>query len=106
MILCRGTVMSEPCVVIEEVTDPEQIARIRAQHERARRNSDWLQAHWPELIPQARGRHLAVAGQEAFIADSPDEAWAMAKAAHPDDDGLLLKYVRAEQGPRIYAHRG
>jgi len=98
--------MSEPRFIIEEVTDPAAIARARAQHERARRNSDWLQAHWPDLVPQARGRFLAIAGQEAFIADSPEEALARARAAHPDDDGLLIKYVRAGQGPRIYARRG
>ena len=91
--------MSEPRIIIKEVTDPDEIARAQAQHERARRNSDWLQAHWPELAPLARGRHLAVAGQEAFIAGTGEEAWAMAQAAHPDDDGALLQYVRAERGP-------
>ena len=98
--------MSEPRFIIQEVTDPDEIARAQAQDERARRNSDCLQAHWPDLLPQARGRHLAVAGQEAFIADSPEEAWALAMAAHPDDDGALLQYVRPERGPRIYANLG
>jgi hypothetical protein len=96
--------MGESQFIIEEVTDPAEIARIREQDERARRNSDWLQAHWPEIVSRARGRHVAVAGQEAFIADTADEAYALATAAHPDDDGLLLKYVRAERGPRIYAN--
>lgn len=98
--------MSTPRFTIEEVTDPEEIARSRALRERARRNDDWLQAHWPEIAPRARGRFLAVAGQEAFIADSMEEAWAMALAAHPDDDGAHLQYVIAKRGPRIYAHRG
>jgi hypothetical protein len=98
--------MSEPRFIIEEVTDPEAIARARAQDARARRNDEWLQAHWPEIAPRARGRFLAVAGQEAFIADTWEEAWALAKAAHPDDDGAHLQYVLAERGPRIYAHRG
>lgn len=95
-----------PPIVIEEVTDPEQIARIQAQHKQMQRNSDWLQAHWPDVLPQARGRFLAVACQEAFIADTWEDAWAMAKAAHPEDNGALLQYVRPEKGPRIYAHRG
>jgi hypothetical protein len=98
--------MSQPRFSIEEVTDPTEIARHRAQDERARRNSDWLQAHWADVLPQARGRFLAVAGQEAFIADTPEEARAMARAAHPDDDGLIAQYVRPERGPRIYADRG
>jgi hypothetical protein len=96
--------MGEPRFIIEEVTDPDEIDHFRRQNERARRNSEWLQTHWPELVPRARGRHVAVAGQEAFIADTADEAYALATAAHPDDDGLLLKYVRVERGPRIYAH--
>ena len=92
----------QPKFIIEEVTDPEEIARSRAQHERHRRNSDWLQAHWADVLPQARGKFLAVAGQEAFIADTPAEAWAWAKTTHPEDDGATVQYVRPEKGPRIY----
>jgi hypothetical protein len=92
--------------VIEEVNDPKVVARARAQHERARRNGQWLQAHWPDVLPQARGNFLAVAGQEAFIASTPEEAWALANAAHPEDDGAFVEYVRPERGPRIYAHHG
>ena len=56
--------------------------------------------------PQARGKFLAVVGQQAFVAETPEEAWALAKAAHPEDDGAISQYVRPEQGPRIYAHSG
>ena len=98
--------MGEPRFIIVDVTDPDELAQILEQDERARRNSDWLEAHWAELLPQARGRHVAVAGQEAFIGDIPEEAWAMAKAAHPDDTGALLQYVIPHPGPRIYADRG
>jgi hypothetical protein len=97
---------SRPPIVIEEVTDPKEIARIQAVHAQMRRNSDWLQSHWDEVMPEARGRFLAVACQEAFIADTPEEAWALAKAAHPDDGGAFMQYVIPEPGPRIYAHRG
>jgi hypothetical protein len=90
---------------VEAVDDPRRATQMREQDERARRNEAWLRAHWPELKPRARGRHIAVANQEAFIADTPEEAWAMAMAAHPDDDGALLQYVIPHEGPRIYAHR-
>ena len=96
----------DPKFIIEEVTDPNEIARARRQRDHARRNSDWLQKHWPELLPAARGKFIAVAGQEAFIADSAEEAWAVANAAHPDDDGIVDQYVRPERGPRIYAVQG
>jgi len=98
--------MIDSHLTLEEVNDPVVIARARAQHDRAKRNSKWLQAHWPDLLPQARGKYLAVAGQEAFIADTPEEAWAMARAAHPDDDGTLSRYVFPNTWPRIYAYRG
>src|SRR5438093_7035024 len=94
--------MSEPRIIIEEVDDPVEIARFQAQDERARRNSDWLQAHWSDVLPQARGKFLAVAGQEAFIADTIAEAWAWVDATHPEDDGATVQYVRPEKGPRIY----
>lgn len=98
--------MEEPRFTIEAISDPEAIARSRTQHERALRNSHWLESHWPDVLPQARGKFLAVAGQEAFIADSAADAWAWAAAAHPDDNGALVQYVFPNTAPRIYAHRG
>jgi len=92
-------------LILEEITDPAEIARCRAQHERARRNIEWLENHWGDLLPQALGKHLAVAGQEAFIADTPEEAWGRAKTNHPEDNGAFVQYVIPEKGPRIYANR-
>ena len=97
--------MSETRCVIEEIDDPAIVAHARAQQERARRNGQWLQAHWPEVLPHARGKFLAVAGQEAFIAGTPEDAWALAQAAHPEDNGAFVEYIRPERGPRIYVHR-
>lgn len=98
--------MVEGKFVVEEVHDPAAVARCRAQDERAKRNRDWLEAHWDKVLPQARGRFLAVAGQEAFLANTPEEAWALARAAHPADDGAFSQYVFPEGGPRVYGHRG
>ena len=94
-------------VLTMEVVEPADVnPQDRAQLERFKRNSDWLQSHWADLLPQARGKHLAVAGQEAFIADTPEEAWALARAAHPEDDGVLSQYVFPNTWPRIYAIAG
>ena len=60
--------MSEPLYIIEEVSDAHETARVQAQDARHRLNNAWLQTHWDEVLPQARGKFLAVAGQEAFIA--------------------------------------
>ncbi|HET6883558.1 MAG TPA: hypothetical protein VFI31_25625 [Pirellulales bacterium] len=97
--------MAEPRLTIEEVRDPDEAARSGVQFERGRQNSQWLAAHWHELLPGARGRFVAVAGQEAFVADSADEAWASAKQRHPEDDGAFVQYVFTTSGPRAYANR-
>ncbi len=97
--------MSDPRFGIEEVSDPTEIARSHAQHEQFLRNLNWLEAHWADLLPRALGKHLAVAGQTAYLADTSEEAWAMAQAAHPEDAGAFCQYVRPQRGPRIYAHR-
>jgi len=104
MLIVTGGVVQQSTFVIEEVTDPDEIARFQAQDERARLNGEWVQEHWSELLPSACGRFVAIAGQEAFIADTPRGAREQAKAAHPDDDGVFVQYVRPERGPRIYAH--
>ncbi|HEV3256359.1 MAG TPA: hypothetical protein VG013_05710 [Gemmataceae bacterium] len=97
--------MNEPRFIIEEVTDPVEIARSRAQHEQFQRNIDWVQAHWADLLPQALGKFLAVAGQEAFLADTPEEVIAWAKSVHPEDEAPFFQYVRPERGPRFYGNR-
>jgi len=96
-----GSIVNQPPFVIEEVTDPVEIERFRALMEQSRRNSDWLQAHWGDLLPQALGRFVAVAGQEAFIADTSLEAEARARAVHPEAKSVLVQYVMARKGPRI-----
>jgi hypothetical protein len=104
-IFTREGSMTNQHFVIEEVTDPEEIRRVHAQDERHRRNNAWLQAHWEDLLPQARGKFVAVAAQEAFIAETPEAAWPWVEAAHPEDNGAIIQYVRTQRGPRIYAHR-
>jgi hypothetical protein len=91
--------------VFRTVTDPTEIARGQEVSEQFRKNSEWLEAHWADLLPGALGKHIAVAGQEAFIADTPQEVIALARVAHPSDNGLLVRYVPVNQGPRIYGIR-
>lgn len=97
--------MTQPKFIIEEVNDPDEVARLRAQDERHKRNSDWLQTHWADVLPQAHGKFLAVAGQEAFIADTIKDAWAWVDVKHPEDNGAIVQYVRSEKGPRFYGNR-
>jgi hypothetical protein len=104
MIIAQGPGL--PKLKVEFGSPPADPTAINARLERARRNSQWLQAHWADLLPQALGKHLAVAGEEAFIADTPQEAWAMAKQAHPEDDSATIMYVNPHRGPKIYANRG
>jgi len=92
-----------PEVTVFEVTDPESIARHRKQDERHARNLQWLQAHWADL-PHARGRYVAVADQQAFVADTAEIGWDWARSEHPDDDGAVVMFVPREKGWRIYAH--
>ena len=59
--------MHEPQFTIEEVSDPDEIARTRVQDKRRRRNSAWLQTHWPDVLqPTVRAKVLGSDG-------SPDD---------------------------------
>jgi hypothetical protein len=99
------TVKPDP-LVVTEVTDPTEMAQIRARHDRFLKNSDWLQAHIPAVYSQHRGKFICVAGQQLFAADSAPEAVALARKAHPEDDGFLFRYIPAKKLERIYAHSG
>jgi hypothetical protein len=91
--------MTQPDLHIAAM-DPAPASATHARLERGRRNVQWLAGHWADLLPQARGRFVAVAGQEGHVADSATDAWAWAKATHPEDHGAIVQYVRNEQGPR------
>ena len=90
--------------VMEEITDPGELAKARLQRERFDRNAAWLQAHAPQIYVQYRGKCICIAGEELFVADTPEEALASATAAHPGDDGNFLRYIPQERLDRVYAH--
>jgi len=90
---------------MEEVTDPEGIARFQAQWAQAERNSAWLQAHADEIYTQHRGKFIVVAGEELFVGDTPEEASALAKAAHPEDEGSITRYIYPKKMARIYTNQ-
>lgn len=98
--------MNQTPLHIEEISDPTLVSQAIARAKRGESNDVWLQAHWDELLPHARGKFVVVAGQEAHVADSVEDAWRWAKAMHPEDDSATVRYVRTEPGPRIYAHSG
>jgi len=91
---------------VEFSDGPEDPERRRALFEQMDRNGEWLRRHWAELLPGARGKYLAVAGQEAFIAETSAEAWAWTRAAHPEDEGTLVYHVLRSKGPGLHDPRG
>jgi|SRR3970282_1836848 hypothetical protein len=92
-------------LVMEEMTDPQELAKARAQRERFDRNAAWLQAHAVEVYRRYCGKCICVAGEELFVADTPEEVIAQAKTAHPEDDGSFLHYIPREKVARIYANK-
>jgi len=92
-------------ITVGEVTDPHELAEARAQHERYERNFAWLNAHFQEVYTRHRGKFICVAGEELFVADTSEEVIAKAKAAHPEDDGRLIRYIYPKKIARIYANK-
>src|SRR6266850_3876376 len=88
-------------LVMEAVTDPAELANIHARRARFERNAAWLQAHASEVYTHHRGKCICIAGEELFVADTPEEAIALARAAHPEDDGFFLHYIPHERVARI-----
>ncbi len=90
-------------LVMEDVTDPEELAKARRQRKRFDRNAAWLHQHAAEVYLRHRGKCICIAGEELFVADTPEEALALAIAAHPEDDGRFVHYIPREKLSRIYA---
>lgn len=55
---------------MEEVTDPEELAKAQRQRELFDRNSAWLQAHASEIYSKYRGKCICIAGEKLFVAAS------------------------------------
>lgn len=93
----------QPAIVIQEVTDPQEVAEAQARRTRFDRNETWLQAHAAEIYRRHRGRYICIAGEELFVGDTADGAYALGKTAHPEDDGSFVRYIPKEKLPRVYA---
>jgi hypothetical protein len=89
-------------MVIEAETDPVELARAKARAEHFERNWSWMEAHASEVYSH-RGKVIAIAGEELFVADTVEAVIAKAKAAHPEDDGQFTRYIPKERTARIYA---
>ena len=94
----------QSAIVMEEVLDPKELAKARVQDERYKRNFTWFQAHAAEIFTRYRGKCICIAGEELFVADTPEEAMAQAMAAHPNDDGSFMHYIPKQKVARIYAY--
>jgi len=93
---------AENPIIMEEVTDPVELATAQAQRARFDRNIAWLKLHAAEVYSH-RGKCICIAGDELFVADTPLAALALGAAAHPDDDGSFVQYIPLEKVFRIYA---
>jgi hypothetical protein len=100
-----GAPPEPPLVIVEEQLSPEELAAFHARWEEYERNLAWFQAHLEEIRAQHLGKHICVAGEELFVGDTPQEAIALARAAHPKDGGHMALYLSPVKGPRIYAHQ-
>jgi hypothetical protein len=94
--------MSKPLIIEELPHDPE-FERLFAQ---AYRNLIWFSEHAEELgvFKKNRGRYVAAAGEELFVADSREEVERLAHEKHPDEMPHV-RYILREKSYRIYANQ-
>ena len=92
-------------VVMEEVADPVELAKAQAQRARFDRSWDWFKARATELYERFHGQCIVIAGEETFAATTAQEAWALARAAHPEDDGSFIISIPREKAARVYAYQ-
>ena len=92
--------MSEP-LIIEEGPMPPELA---IAFEKARRNRQWFSEHLRELevYERYRGRYVAAAGGELFVADTPEEIDRLVREKYPDDFAHV-RYIPLKKLSPIYA---
>ena len=92
--------MSKSVIIEEQPLTPE-LARL---FEQAERNRHWFNEHCEalEVYKRFRGRYVAAAGGELFVADTPQEVERLAREKCPDDLPHV-RYTPQEKLSRIYA---
>jgi hypothetical protein len=90
-------------VTIEELPYDAEFERLFNQ---AYCNLIWFSEHADELgvFKNCRGRYVASAGGELFVANSREEVDRLAHEKHPDEMPHI-RYIPLEKGYRIYAHK-
>lgn len=89
--------------ILRWITDRERRAENLARGERFMRNVRWLFSHWEELAVRSLGQYVAVSGEEAFAADTHQDALRLSEQAHPEDDQPFVRFINSHQGPMIHA---
>ncbi len=74
--------------------------------ESARRNRTWFNNHVKELevYKRYRGKYVAAAGGELFVADTPEEIHRLLRKKYPDEVAHV-RYIQPEKLDRIYASK-
>lgn len=88
-------------MIIEELPYDPELERVFAQ---AHRNLMWFSEHAQELgvFKKYRGRYVAAAGGELFVAETPEEIERLVREKYPDDLPHV-RYIPREKCDRIYA---
>ena len=94
-----------PHIVLAEVTDTTELTMAQRQDERFARNWAWFEAHAAEIYTHYRGKCICIAGEELFVADTPEEVLMKATTVHPEDDGRFTRIIPKEKVARIYVDR-
>ena len=91
--------MSSP-VIIEELPYDHEFERTFAK---AERNRAWFREHVKELevFKKYRGRYVAAAGGELFVADAAEQIDQLVRDKYPDEVPHV-RYILRERCDRIY----
>lgn len=98
--MIKSRIPPNPTMMIVDEADP----RASARRERFDRNWGWFRQQAPDVYSTHRGKVICVAGQELFVADTTQEAVALASAAHPEDEGRFTLYIPQDKLGRNHAH--
>lgn len=92
-------------IVIEEISDPQELAEARERREHFDRNSAYFQLYSQDIYQKYRGKCVLIAGEELYVADTPEQAWEIAERVHPEDGGKFVHYIPKQKVIRLYGNR-
>ena len=92
--------LPELATMSEEPFSPEELAEFRRSRATFKRNMEWYNTHWAEIVEKYAGQFICVSGGEVFAGADARDVYARAAAKYPEESGAQFGMYLGDRANR------